>query len=101
MRLTHNFDAWIVGSAAKPDAILSQVRDFDILVPFDRWHDAALVVPGRATPNSFGGWKFDTEGVEIDFWPGDLSWMMQRPSCNYAWHPKSGRRIAVISKLSR
>lgn len=95
-QLTHNFDAWIVGSAADPAT--QQPRDWDVLVPFHEWHRAVACVPSSAQPNCFGGWKFESNGQSIDVWPGDLSWLMQRPQARWAWHPKSGTRIAKESR---
>lgn len=92
LRLCHSFDAWVVGSAARPDN--RQPRDFDVLVPFCQWHAAISLVPRDAQPNSFAGWKFaDEDGNLIDVWPGDLSWLAQRPQFTDAHHPASGTRI--------
>lgn len=92
--LTHNFDAWIVGSAANP--VEANPRDWDILVPYHKWHAAVSLVPTDAKPNTFGGWKFNVEGVEVDMWPGDLSWLASHPLFRYAWHPLSNARIMRI-----
>lgn len=95
-KVTHNFDAWIVGSAADPDN--ADPRDYDVLVPFYMWHSATCMVPPDAKPNSFGGWKFTDVQTrkEIDVWPGDLSRLAQRPAFKFAYHPKTGTRIKVI-----
>ena len=52
-RLCMIHDAWVVGSAAQPGA--GEVRDYDVLVPWPRWNEAALLVPRDARPNAFGG----------------------------------------------
>jgi hypothetical protein len=91
LSLTHNHDAWIIGGAANPDN--ETPRDYDIIVPFYEWGPASSLIPPNATPNSFGGWKCISDGIEVDVWPGDLGWIMQRPKCVWTWHPKTGIRI--------
>lgn len=92
--LTHNFDAWIVGSAAAPDAL--NPRDIDIIVPHYEWNRAAHLIPKDAKVNSFGGFKCVQDGIEMDVWPGDLGWLMQRPKACWAWHPASGVRLCKV-----
>ena len=89
--LTHNCDAWIVGSSADPS--VESPRDWDVIVPFNCWGLAAHLIPRDAKCNTFGGWKCDSDGVEVDVWPGDLGWLMQHPKAKYAWHPRSGCRL--------
>lgn len=89
--LTHNHDAWIVGSAADPQNL--NPRDYDIQVPFYEWGPACGLIPHDAKINSFGGLKCQSDGFEIDVWPGDLGWIMQRPKAKWAYHPKSGVRL--------
>lgn len=106
--LTLNFDAWVVGSAAAPDANLSLVRDFDVLIPMNRWHDAAAMlynqtggVPTLLRMNRLGGWKLtlshDDKQVEVDIWPGDLSWLMLNHTARYAWHVRSNTRLCKLA----
>lgn len=90
------FDAWIVGSAAAPDCNYETVRDIDVLVPFSHWKEAALLIPPDAKPNTFGGWKFVSDGKEIDVWPGELGWVMSNAAAKWALHLKSGTRITKI-----
>ena len=92
--LTHACDAWIVGSAADPENV--EPRDYDVVVPFSAWNIATNMIPRDATVNSFGGWKCISCGVEVDVWPGDLGWVLQRPRCKWAWHPLSGVRITKV-----
>jgi hypothetical protein len=93
-------DAWVVGSAAQPGA--GEVRDYDVLVPWPRWNEAALLVPRDARPNAFGGWKCkdvdDTLGrvFEVDVWPDDLGRFMTCALAAHAWHPRSGSRLAKV-----
>ncbi len=97
VQLTAGFEGWIVGSAAKEGVDLSKVRDFDILIPYANWVQAAMLIPSSAKPNTFGGWKFVTHmnGFEIlvDVWPGDLAWFMTNHLAKAAWHPRSGTRL--------
>lgn len=99
-QLTHGFEAWVVGSAARKDTDLSKVRDFDILVPFSQWVGAAMLIPADAKPNTFGGWKFNTVmngyQIVIDVWPGDLGWLMCNDMAKAAWHPRSGARLVKV-----
>lgn len=54
-----------------------ETRDYDLLVPYNKWSDIVLLIPKDATVNSFGGWKFktlDIDGVnlvEVDLWVDD------------------------------
>lgn len=96
-QLTRLHDAWIVGSAAKKETDLSAVRDWDVLVPFTHWQQAAALIPKDAKPNTFGGWKCTSGGAVIDVFPGDLGELMAAP-CKYAWHPKSGTRLTKESE---
>jgi hypothetical protein len=89
--LTHNHDAWVVGSAADPEN--KNPRDIDIMVPYSSWGPASSLIPKDAKVNSFGGWKFTEQGVEVDVWPGELSWILQRPRTKFVWHPKTGIRF--------
>ena len=86
-----NQEAWVVGSAADP--LSSSPRDWDVLVPFHTWHLVASFVPSDARPNSFGGWKFEVDGVEIDVWPGDLAFICRQCAFRWAWNPSLGIRI--------
>lgn len=95
------YDAWIIGSGAIKDADLSALRDFDVLVPWDQWKYAAILIPAEAKPNTFGGWKATSEGRTVDIWPGDLVWTMQSHMFRAAWHPKTNVRVTVEVPLSR
>ena len=94
-KLTHAHEAWVVGSAAKPDADHATVRDYDVLVPLTHWQNAAMLIPEDAKPNTFGGWKCVSEGREVDVWPGDLAWLMTNRAASWAWHPRTGVRLSV------
>lgn len=92
-KLCEFHDAWIVGSAAAPDTIIGAVRDFDLLVPYSSWPQAALLIPESARPNTFGGWKCSSEGKTVDVWPGDLGRLFIHKATQFAWHPKTGVRL--------
>lgn len=85
--------AWVVGSAADETMDLSVVRDFDVMVPFTAWQQAAALVPKNARPNTFGGWKCKSAGRVVDVWPGELGELLTHNVTKYAWHPMSGTRI--------
>lgn len=56
--LCYSHEAWICGSAIFNE----NPRDWDIVVPFENWFGAAFLIPKDAIPNSFGGWKFTSDG---------------------------------------
>lgn len=92
-RILTNYDGWLVGSAANPAN--DDPRDFDLMIPHHRWHDAAAAMPTDARLNSWNGVKFNDpdSGKEIDCWPGDLSWFATIPGFTYAYHPRTGTLI--------
>ncbi len=94
-KLTHAHEAWVVGSAANPEADHATVRDYDVLVPLTHWQNAAMLIPVDAKPNTFGGWKCVSEGREVDVWPGDLASLMTNRAASWAWHPRTGVRLSV------
>lgn len=94
-KLCYSADAWIVGSAASPDLKTDDPRDWDVAVPFSEWHVASSLIPRDANPNSFGGWKFTSEGNEVDVWPCDLALFMTYAIVTCLWHPKSGKRFVI------
>ena len=94
--LTTMHDAWIIGSAALPD--VTKPRDWDVLVPFEQWAHAMLLI--RDLPyvfNTFGGFKVSQDGCSIDVWPGNLGDYMSRGGyARAAWHPQSGVRLVRV-----
>lgn len=93
-----NFDAWIVGSAASPKANISDIADFDVIVPFHEWHKAVSLIPKDATRNSYGGWKYKDGKVEVDVWPGGLLNFMFSDLPKFLWQPRFDLRYANIKK---
>lgn len=89
VNLSLNHYAWVVGSAANPKN--DNPRDWDIIVPFSEWHKITAIIPSDAKVNRFGGWKFMSEGYEIDLWPGELSFFLTRT--RWAWNPGLGFRF--------
>lgn len=96
-KLAQLCDAWIVGSAADPNVDLNLVKDFDILVPYYRWNEAAMLIPANAKVNSFGGWKCDSNGKEVDVWPEDLGHFLTNHNGQgkYALQLRSGVRVQI------
>lgn len=90
-------EAWVVGSAAAPNADHTTLRDYDVIVSFTHWQAAALLIPPDAKPNTFGGWKCQSEGREVDVWPGDLAWFLANTRAGWAWHPQTGVRVTIQS----
>jgi hypothetical protein len=95
-KLAYTCDAWIIGPAAAVDADMSTVRDFDVLVPPANWLQAAQLIPPDARPNTYGGWKCQSEGREVDVWPEDLGKRLPCPLNKFAWHPSSGARFQRV-----
>lgn len=83
-------NAWIVGSAADPSN--TNARDFDMVVPYSQWQNACMLIPSDAKPNHFGGWKCISEGVEVDVWPGELSFVMAHGYSTYCLNLKNNVR---------
>ena len=94
VKLAFAHNAWIVGSAADLGCDLEKVRDFDVMVPYRYWAEAAQIIPTDARVNSLGGWKCVSEGREVDVWPGDLDQLILSQQVKRAWHPYSGVVIA-------
>ena len=82
LKLLYDFNGWLVGSSVDKQ----NPKDYDILIPFSEWSKACICVPNDATKNRFGGWKFKEDGIEIDIWPGDLSWFVTLPDFKKAYN---------------
>ena len=42
-------------------------------MPLEKWQIVATLIPQDATPNKFGGWRFeDDDGNMIDVWPDSV-----------------------------
>lgn len=99
--LVYTYDVWILGSSAytfeTEELAKGYHPDIDIMVPFSLWREAALHVPGDAVPNSFGGWKWTSNGVFVDMWPDELSRLVVMSAFKIAWHPLSNKRITVVN----
>jgi len=87
--------ALIVGGVARAiaegdHAYLENMKDYDLMVTsFDDWYNIALLIPKDATVNSYGGWKFNDNGVEVDVWPETLD--------HYLTHGKMKRHSNVYA----
>lgn len=112
-------DAFIVGSAANPNAVLGEIRpddsigipvnDIDVVTPFHKWDVTCIIIqkaidsysdaaPVFITPelNVYGGMKFgDWAGIQqitIDVWPSDLNKYLLSSLVEYVWNPKFNLR---------
>lgn len=74
--LVGSYAKYVVGEDVKPS-------DYDLLVPFIHWQIIAPMVPENATPNRFGGWRFDDQGNQVDVWPGDVQHYLQTCKSKY------------------
>jgi len=98
-KLVYGHDAWLVGSSANPDVDLNTVRDFDVVVPFNYWKGAALLIPDNAWPNTFGGWKCISDNREIDVWPAEIGELMISDMSEWIFHPYTGTRLQKIKNV--
>lgn len=91
-KLCYLHDAWIVSKPVDGE----EPRDWDVIVAFSNWKDAAALIPAAAKPNAFGGWKFTDEGKVVDVWPGEMAWLMTNAAWMGAWHPKTNTRVIPL-----
>ncbi len=107
-------DAFIVGSAANPNATLderafagSNVNDIDVVIPFHKWNIACIIIQETITNsklcapapklNAYGGMKFidahnAQQQITIDVWPSDLNKCLLSSLVEYVWNPKFNLR---------
>jgi len=88
-KFCYGHNAWIVGGAAIED----NPKDYDVAIPFSEWQLASMLIPENAKPNSFGGWKFTSEGESVDVWPCELLNLLKNEMVTHLWHPKSGLKL--------
>ena len=67
------------GALSEKDA---NPKDYDLLVPYEKWQHVSTLIPENATLNKFGGWRFETlnhdgELVEVDVWPSTIVTYLQ------------------------
>ena len=91
-KLCYSCDGFIVGGGAVQD----DPRDYDVVIPFSEWNNAAMLIPETARPNSFGGWECKSEGYQVDVWPAELSKLMTYHKMTALWHPKSRSKYKKI-----
>lgn len=94
--LTTVCNGWLIGSSADPEN--SNPRDYDIYIPMKEWLTASVLIPKNATINSMGGFKFVSNGIEIDVWTGDCNDFLASNYFKHAYHPKTGIRIKRVYK---
>lgn len=64
--------AILVGGAAQHFVLKGEkkIKDYDLIVPPEKWYIVSLLIPKSARLNKHGGLKFkDDKGNEIDVWP--------------------------------
>lgn len=63
----------IVGSRAKnmaTNSVSTDLTDYDLIVPPEKWYCVSLLIPRDATLNKHGGLRFkDDHNNNIDIWP--------------------------------
>lgn len=84
--ITTQYDAWIVGGGADPDQ--KNPKDWDVVVSYVDWQKVCLLIPKDAKLSLFGGFKFISDGMEVDVWMGDIGSVMTCHKCKYAYQPK-------------
>jgi len=95
-KLSQVADCWLVGTAVDfytGEIAVPPPRDWDIVVTLETWHLAAPLIPPHATPNTFGGWKFEHNGKLFDVWPDRIERLCCRPEFVAAVHLTSGFRL--------
>lgn len=93
-------DAWVVGSAADP--YNKDPKDYDVAVPFGQWKKVAVCIPKDAKPTIFGdGWKFISDGKEVDVWPDDIVNIFLCAKCEWMWQPIRNIRIKKFTLKRR
>lgn len=89
--ITGAYDAWVVGGAADPND--EHPRDWDVAVSFSDWHHVSNLIPKTARPTLFGGWKFESDGQEVDVWPCEIMSIWKCAKCNWMWQPRLNIRV--------
>lgn len=87
--------AYIVGSYA--NYLIDKkggFKDYDLIVPPDKWYIVSLLIPKTAKLNSYGGLKFiDSEGNSIDIWPSSIEQYLRQ----YKSKSKKGRVLDYMN----
>lgn len=93
-KLCYGHDAWIVGGAVYQD----DPKDWDVVVPYSEWNEAAMLIPPNATANSFGGFEFKMNGILFDVWPDEIGKLMTNKKVIALRHPQSGKEFWIHEK---
>lgn len=96
-KLCYGHGAWIVGGGARQ----LNPKDWDVVVPFGAWKQAAMLIPTDSKPNSFGGWECTEKGMPIDIWPCDLGLLMTHDMVTDLWHPLTDARFTRKQKQQK
>lgn len=93
-------EGWLVGGALRDiDTGLKQPKDYDIIVPFDKWQSVVNSLKHTEhvpVLNSFGGFKYTFPGgaystteITVDLWPQDLhSYIQSNGRAEYMFNLK-------------
>lgn len=102
-KLCYYYDAFIVGGSVhyligKTD---QKPKDFDIIISPDKFREAMIeFVDKECTLNSFGGFKINSDGYDVDVWPDTID----RLAIEYqksgfvdflALHPRTNKLIVI------
>lgn len=96
-------ERYAAGEGPDPD------RDWDLLVPFGAWREAASRIPRTARPNGNRGWRFATkDGAQVDVWPDELARFFGEATSPTRVRAKPGRpayavdvRAGIVFKAER
>lgn len=95
------YDAFIVGGAVPFLLGESDImpRDIDVVISLDHWINASKLLSGlEAKANTFGGFKFLENGIEVDVFAGNVALIVATYSKDIlAYHFKTG---VVLKKIS-
>ena len=94
-----NHDAWIVGGGALYLCEKKEkVRDWDIVVPIDQWFNVSRGIPKGTPSNTFGGFKLNIEGIEIDIWTQDIGRLFMYDLAQIIAQPKTKQVLICNSQ---
>lgn len=94
------YEGWIIGSAANPEAKINRIIDIDIIVPFYQWRKVSKIVAWveGAELNKHGGTRFKQDGIMVDVWPDTLAANMVVCLAEWVWFPKQNIRFKKVSE---
>lgn len=100
-QLCYIFGAWVIGSSIpwlRGYVGFDKPKDIDIVVPLDKWVEAAKLIPEGSLSNKFGGFKFKDADLEVDVWADDIARLfMNNDKYFKAYQPNTNLLIGNIS----